>query len=62
MLFNKLSVDLRSLGQCLVLYVKTLIILPKKCQAIFSLVSSLKIVIYFLPGVTPVALKCIAVW
>ena len=49
MLFNKLSVHIRSC-HCLVLYVKTLIILPKKCQAISSLVSALKKRFYFLPG------------
>ena len=39
-IFNKLSVHLQSC-QCLVLYVKTLIILPKKCQATSSRVSGL---------------------
>ena len=39
LLFNKLSVHLGNC-QCLVLYVKTLIILPKKC--ISNLVSALK--------------------
>ena len=45
-LFNKLSVHLQSC-QCLVLYVKTLIILPEQCQAISSLVSAKKAILFF---------------
>ena len=44
-LFDELSVHLQS-DQCLILYVKTLIILPKKCRATSSLVSGFKIGIY----------------
>ena len=48
--------------QCLVLYVKTLVMLPKKGQATSSLVSGLKKQFFFLPGQMPHSTQPIAVW